>query len=195
MSFKELITSVDSGLWLEGIEDVFARMDAAYDAVASACGFHCRGCEDNCCFTRFYHHTLVELLYVKKGLSGLDPIVAADVADRARDVIAKTEDADGRGETPRFLCPLNVDGLCMIYTYRPMICRLHGPAHELRMPGRNPVQNEGCGLFSAVTENKPYVPFDRTPLYKELAALEGELRRVTGFRDKIRYTLAEMVLL
>ena len=50
---------------------LFGQMDAAYDSAANKAGFICNGCDDNCCRTRFYHHTLVELLYIRSGLAAM----------------------------------------------------------------------------------------------------------------------------
>ena len=40
-----------------------------------------------------------------------------------------------------------------------------------------------------------YIPFDRTPLYMDMALLERRLRETTGIRDRLRHTIAEMMLL
>ncbi len=42
-------------------------MDLKYKEAADYYGFDCTGCEDNCCFTRFFHHTLLEYLYIMEG--------------------------------------------------------------------------------------------------------------------------------
>jgi Fe-S-cluster containining protein len=195
MTLDDIQRNIDPALWLGRLEHVFIDMDKAYDRVAEAYGFQCRGCVDNCCYTRFYHHTLVEYLYLKKGLDELDPKRRAEITLSARDVVEKTTDADKQGLTPRIMCPLNHGGLCLIYTHRPMVCRLHGLEHELRKPGQNPVRSSGCDLFVEMTRTMDYIAFDRTPFYKEMAALEGAVRQATGFMGKMRHTIAEMVLL
>ena len=50
------------------LQDIFAEMDCKYDAVAESYGFKCRGCEDNCCLTRFFHHTYLEYLLSADGI-------------------------------------------------------------------------------------------------------------------------------
>lgn len=195
MTFYDTLRPIGDELWLSQLADLFLRMDKAYDTVAQAYGFHCRGCADNCCFTRFRHHTLLEYLYLQKGLETLDPETLKTVMNQAIDVVKKTEEADKRGETPRILCPLNRDGLCLSYAFRPMICRLHGLAHELRKPGQNPVKSEGCGLFSDITKTMDYIPFDRTGFYTEMALLERNLRQASGVTIRLKHTLAEMMLL
>lgn len=195
MTFYDEVRLISPELWLAPLERAFATMDDAYDAVAGAYGFHCTGCADNCCFTRFHHHTLLEYLYLKKGLETLDSETYNDAMEKAANVVSRTRTAEEKGETPRFLCPVNRDGLCLIYRFRPMICRLHGMAHELRKPGHNPVKSEGCGLFTETTKAMDYIPFDRTPFYMEMALLERNLREATGVTARLRHTIAEMMLL
>ncbi len=195
MIFHDRVRDIDSALWLTPIAQIFERMDAAYDKVSEAYGFHCRGCADNCCLTRFHHHTLAETLYLKRGFEGLSDDLKVELKDKARDVVEKTRKADEKGETPRIMCPLNHEGLCMLYVYRPMICRLHGLAHELIKPGQSPVLSEGCGLFTEKTRSMDYIPFDRTPFYVDMALLEQNLRKVSGFTDRLKHTVAEIILL
>ena len=52
---------------------LFAQMDAAYDRTAAKAGFVCNGCKDNCCRTRFYHHTIIEYAYLTEGFKTLGP--------------------------------------------------------------------------------------------------------------------------
>ena len=195
MDFKDAVRRIDRETWLPALETLFSSMDRAYDQVAKAYGFHCPGCADNCCLTRFHHHTLLEYLYLKKGLAGLASDTFDDAMARAENVVARTREMEDRGETPRIMCPLNQDGLCLIYRFRPMICRLHGLAHELRKPGHDPVRSQGCDLFTDLTRSMDYIPFDRTPFYMDMALLERKLREATGIRDRLRHTIAEMMLL
>jgi hypothetical protein len=60
---------------VEPAGDLFDEMDQAYTVVAGQYGFQCNGCADNCCLTRFYHHTLLEYLYLVEGLRTLEPDV------------------------------------------------------------------------------------------------------------------------
>lgn len=195
MGFDNAVRHIDRKLWLPSLETIFSAMDRAYDRVADAYGFHCRGCADNCCLTRFRHHTLLEYLYLKEGLAGLAPETRQDAMDRAETVAAETQELERQGLAPRIMCPLNREGLCLVYRHRPMICRLHGLAHELRKPGQEPARNEGCGLFTDLTRSMDYIPFDRTPFYMDMALLERKLREVTGIGNRLRHTIAEMMLL
>ena len=57
---------------LNRMETLFGEMNRAYETVAGQYGFQCNGCADNCCLTRFYHHTLLEYLYLMEGLRTLE---------------------------------------------------------------------------------------------------------------------------
>lgn len=182
------------GPFLDRLETAYAGMGRKYDEAADHYGFHCSGCTDNCCRTRFYHHTLLEYLHLMKGYHTLDPDRQAEVSDRAREVSNQTAKMNKKGAPLRLMCPLNLDGLCLLYDYRPMICRLHGIAYELHRPGRKVFYGPGCEAFTAQCGPKGYFTFDRTPFYKEMARLEGQLREVVGMKQKIKMTIAEMLL-
>lgn len=182
---------------LNRLEALFGEMDCTYAAVADRYGFKCNGCADNCCLTRFHHHTLLEYLYLIEGVRALDPDLRQSVLNRAQTVSARTAEADQRGETLRIMCPLNQDGRCMAYGHRPMICRLHGIPHELHRPGGTVIKNPGCDAFFDLSRNSgatAYIRFDRTPFYRQMAMLEKELRRETGYADKIKLTIAQMLV-
>jgi len=178
--------------FLAEAEKIFADMDAAYEKTAASYGFHCRGCADNCCLTRFYHHTWVEYLYLRQGFSELAPEKQKALKQQAETVMQETAFAERENRQIRVMCPLNEHGLCILYRFRPMICRLHGIAHELHPPGRNTVYGPGCEEFTKQTAGKDCIPFDRTRFYSEMARLESALRKQMGIADKIRMTVAEM---
>ena len=174
---------------LEKVSVIFDRLDAAYRSVSGRYGFVCSGCEDNCCRSLFHHHTLAEYAYLYAGFNTLPNAERQVLVSRARQVRRE----QGRKGPGRVFCPINEKGRCLVYRHRPMICRLHGLPHELHYPGRPAQQGPGCDAFAALYSKHPYFPFDRTPFYKEMAALEQELRRATGFNGKIKLTIAEMV--
>jgi Fe-S-cluster containining protein len=181
---------------LDRLAALFQQMDQAYAAVADQYGFHCKGCQDNCCQTRFYHHTLIEYLYLLEGVRQLDRATWQAVRSQALSVIDQMAQADRQGKAPRIMCPLNQDGLCLVYDHRPMICRLHGIPHELHRPNGSVQKNPGCdAFFEQCREHgkSDYIPFDRTPLYRSMAMLERTLRSQTGFQEKIKLTIAQML--
>ncbi len=168
-------------------------MDKRYEDTATHYGFVCTGCKDNCCLTRFYHHTLLETLHLLEGFQALDNLRQVEITQRAVIVCEESRTADQAGERIRHMCPLNLGGLCLLYTHRPMICRLHGVPHELRSPGRMPDYGPGCNAFAEQCGKLPYHQFDRTPFYAQIAKLEHQLRRATGFEGKLKLTVSEML--
>jgi Fe-S-cluster containining protein len=176
--------------WLDRLRLLYARMDEVYDRAASCYGFVCQGCEDNCCRTRFHHHTLVEYAALRDGFEGLAASEQAPILRRAE---AWRAEHAGGGDT-RPLCPLNNEERCVLYAQRPMICRLHGIPHELRRPGQPAQRSPGCGDFSRRCGHMPYHTFDRTPLYVELAQLESEFQQALGVRRPFKHTISEMLL-
>lgn len=195
MNFTQKLQDFTYISYIEKLKKIFIQMETVYDTIAEQYGFNCTGCEDNCCLTRFYHHTLLEHIYIEEGFKTLSKERQTEILVKAEDVVSKTQDADLKGLPIRFMCPLNFDGKCILYDYRPMVCRLHGLAHELVKPGQPPVRSIGCELFTAQTENRDYIKFDRTPHYIEMAKLEGEIRVASGFMKKTRNTIAEMLII
>ena len=180
--------------FIQQLKRIYAAMDDAYGRAAEQYGFSCDGCRDNCCRTRFYHHSLIEYLYLKEGLMALSVKIQDPVKSRAITVMDTIEKAHDKPEAIRLMCPLNVDARCILYAYRPMICRLHGIPNELKKPGQPVIMGPGCNTFDRRCGHKPYISFDRTPFYREMAKLEQAVRQATGFKGKVRMTVSEMIL-
>jgi Fe-S-cluster containining protein len=176
------------------LKQIYAAMDRAYNRAAGHYGFACDRCRDSCCRSRFYHHTIIEYDYLVEGLKTLNSEKLNEVTSRALSVVDETARADKSGAAVRPMCPLNFDELCILYPYRPMICRLHGIPHELQKPGQNPINAPGCVTFDRRCSRQDYFKFDRTPFYRDMAMLEQEVRQAVGTSEKIRMTVAEMIL-
>ncbi|MBT8368504.1 MAG: hypothetical protein KJP23_27745, partial [Deltaproteobacteria bacterium] len=176
------------------LKRIYAAMDDAYNRAAAHYGFSCDGCRDNCCRTRFYHHTLIEYIYLKEGLMTLDVEMQDRLKLRATDVVHTIEKARDNQGAIRLMCPLNVDTRCILYPYRPMICRLHGIPHELKKPGQPGTMGPGCHTFDNRCGHKPYIRFDRTPVYRDMAALEQDVKQALDFDGKIKMSVAQMIL-
>ena len=171
------------------LKTLYAGMERAYDEVAGHYGFGCEGCQDNCCTQRFHHHTLLEYYFLMEGLKRADDSLKEKILGRARDVVAQYE---GETEIQPLMCPVNFKGLCALYEYRPMICRLHGLPHSFLRPDGTAVLGNGCQRFSdncSITRR-----LDRTGFYTELAGLEKQLRLALGFSGRYSKTTAEMLL-
>jgi Fe-S-cluster containining protein len=182
---------------LERLKYLFHWMDETYCAHAQAYGFYCSGCKNNCCYSRFYHHTVSEILFLYKGVQTLREDLRHALLRRAEANCASMNQADDTGAVARLICPLNVEERCMLYDFRPMICRLHGIPYELQRPDApsKRVCGRGCDAFEQHCGAMPYRLFDRTPLYFEMARLEKSLKEAAGIRQKIRMTVAEMIVL
>ena len=180
--------------FFDRLANIFTFMDREYAAAAKYYGFNCEGCENNCCRTRFYHHTYLEYLYIHAGLDKLDYEKRRESQTRAASICRQDAKADEKGPHVRWMCPLNFAGRCTLYTYRPMICRLHGISHELRKPGQNVIKGPGCEMFARQCSDKSYRKFDRTPFYFQMAKLENELKQAVGLPGRIKMTIAEMLI-
>lgn len=180
--------STERALWkpfLDRAALLYADMDEKYGQVSDQYGFHCQGCEDNCCRTTFYHHTVLECLCLFKGFGCMGEDLRAEVLKQAQLV--------SRQPSAGHYCPLCREGRCLLYTYRPMICRLHGIAHEVHRPDRAVGYGPGCAAFETVAKGKPYIAFDRTKYYWELSRLEQDVRAVLGVTKKIKMTVGQIV--
>ena len=191
---KDLMETDVDAAFIDRLKQIYAAMDRAYNRAADHYGFACDGCRDNCCRTRFYHHTVIEYAYMLDGLKTLNSEKQNAVKSRALAVVEETARIDSSAAAVRLMCPLNFDELCILYPYRPMICRLHGIPHELQKPGKNPVYGPACETFDRRCGRKDYFKFDRTPFYRDMAMLEQEVRQALGFTEKIRMTVAEMLI-
>jgi Fe-S-cluster containining protein len=194
-SLIEKITSGEDKLipLMRRLEVIYKSMDEKYNDAANHYGFCCGGCEENCCLTRFYHHTFAEYLYLHKGVETLGLGIRAEIRERAVSVCMKTAELDRAGLAVRLLCPLNYEGMCVLYEYRPMICRLHGLPHEIIIPGSGKKTGPGCGEFNARCGGKEYLKFDRTPFYTQMAGLEKDFKEAFGISERIKMTVAQML--
>lgn len=185
--------------------ELYARMEEAYNASAGAASLTCKDCPTNCCSSFFKHHTYVEWAYLWRGLSELAPERRKEFVRRGALYLEEARRAIALGAMPTAMCPLNEAGLCALYPYRLMICRMHGTRNVFVLPEGTRQVFPGCARFTAMhgpvddqappeEQNGP-APLDRTPFYNELAALEGEFRqRSTRPLPRVAMTLAEMLV-
>jgi Fe-S-cluster containining protein len=180
--------------FIERMAAIYDAMDRDYDSVARHYGFSCEGCEDNCCTQRFFHYTMAEYLYLLKGLQELDPGPAGRIVQKARDVVAAYEEEKAEGRLRPLMCPVNFDGLCALYSHRPMICRLHGLPHRFTDPHGVETRGGGCPRFDSSVKKTDWT-LKRTPHYSGLARIEGEMRSRQLIGRPIRFTTAEMLVM
>ncbi len=178
---------------LDALFTIYEAMDRAYGLAAEHYGFKCAGCDDNCCYTRFYHYTYIEYVYLLKGYRLLDGPKSAAVRKNALKIIEKNTATDKKKMVGRLICPLNFDGQCILYAYRPMICRLHGIPHEFQTPNQTVIHAPGCDAFTQQHGDTGYFKFDRTPFYTKMARLESDLKQAMGVGNKLKMTIAEMI--
>lgn len=179
------------------LEDLYAVMGEAYSQCASDANLHCDGCQENCCQTYFQHHTYIEWSYLWKGMLQLPEAKRAIYLERAQRNVESCNAIRTSGGVPREMCPLNDDGLCGLYRYRLMICRLHGTRNILHLPNGKTQIFRGCYRFDENTKQlKQNIPtINRTPLYQELAQLElAYLGSKARTLPRVNLTLSEMLV-
>jgi hypothetical protein len=190
---KELALSVTL---IERLEDVYIKMETAYDKVAQELDFGCKGCPDNCCDSYFLHHTYVEWSYLWAGFRQLPKQKQEELQSRAGKYITACEKTLHYGERPQVMCPLNENGLCLVYKHRLMVCRTHGvPAVIIRPDGKR-LSFPGCFRCQEKVAGRSAPPYvRRTGMLQELALLENDL--LEGKRHlfpKVKLTIAEMLV-
>jgi hypothetical protein len=182
--------------FVKRVSELYRDMEEAYDRNAKELNFFCNSCPDNCCDSFFLHHTHTEWAYLWLGLKTLDSRQQQKIQAKAAQYVIASEDALAKGVRPVIMCPLNEDGLCGLYPYRMMLCRLHGVPASLTRPDGQTLKFPGCFRCQEhiQTEN-PGPPLDRTRFLQRLAGLEIELlgsRRMSAPRVKL--TIAQMIV-
>ncbi|MDL2291501.1 hypothetical protein LJC09_05325 [Desulfovibrio sp. OttesenSCG-928-F20] len=178
---------------------LYAAMEQAYNTCAATAGLSCTGCTSNCCTSFFKHHTYVEWAYLWRGLHELDEARRKDLVARAKAYVADVRSAMAKGLVPFVMCPLNGDGLCLLYAHRLMICRMHGTRNVFTLPDGSTRTFPGCVRFTALpcaTDEAACPSLDRTPFYSELAGLEMDfLKKAKKPMPRVDITIAEMIIL
>jgi len=180
----------------ERISKLYLTMDLAYADAADYYAFHCKGCDRNCCEERFYHYTGAEHIFLAHGLACLGHDVKTGIFSRAYEVMRQYQLHDASLQAGRAICPLNLEGSCILYEYRPMICRLQGIPHYIKKTGQSQKSGPGCHVFNEkiLSENLSDFGFDHTPFYLEMAAIEIEIRNRLNYKGRYKKTVAEMLV-
>jgi len=178
------------------LSQLYSEMAEAYNQAAGKIGLSCRGCPDNCCTSYFQHHTYIEWAYLWTGIRSCAEEKQREFMNRAREYVRQSRDLLNQGLSPRIMCPLNDNGLCQLYEYRLMICRMHGVPNSLVRPDGKKMSFPGCircqELYSHLEEVSV---LDRTRFYRNLASLEmafvGPKIKVL---PRVKLTLADMLI-
>ena len=172
---------------------LYDKMDAAWNDTAAKYGFTCNGCQDNCCTTLFFHHTHVEKAYLRYGFKTLGAAQRKEIKKKAKQYLQTMAQAKKDTNPLDIMCPANKNGRCTLYSYRPMICRLHGIPHQLKKPGKLMVESPGCHAGKPLFDAGDH-PFDRTPFYREMSLTEMQFCKTHGKTTRIKQTIAHMLV-
>ena len=126
------------------------------------------------------------------GFNALNNSKKEIILSRAKEYCNKTFSQAKKIKSLKIYCPLNENNLCLLYRFRPMICRLHGLPHELNRPGYQAVKSPGCHV--GLLNDKTYIKFDRTPFYQKMAKIEAGYRKDIKLRGKIKESVAQMLI-
>ena len=180
----------------EKAADLYHDMEAAYDRTAKDLDFSCSGCPDNCCDSFFLHYTYTEWAYLWHGLKTLDSDILKTITKKASAYVVASEASLAKGKRPIIMCPLNSEGLCALYPYRMMICRLHGVPATFTRPDTQQLHFPGCYRCQEhISTKNALTPLDRTQFFQRLVDLEIELlgnRKLSA--PKVKLTIAQMIV-
>jgi hypothetical protein len=133
------------------------------------------------------------------GVSLLPRARQQEIFDRAHRYLEECERALNEDLRPQVLCPLNENGLCVLYKHRLLVCRTHGVPAAMTRPDGRTMRFPGCFRCQEIVESRdeqeqlPYV--ERTQLLRKLAFLENELlQNRRHLLPKVRLTIAEMLV-
>jgi Fe-S-cluster containining protein len=164
---------------------------------------HCRaGCSD-CCH-QLFQITEIEAAIVSRGAAQLPDHLRAEAARRAASYLTSREkitatagEPEAWGSLPppgaRLPCPALQDGTCLIYDYRPLICRKFGmPLWNPDRPGRV----YACELnFQPGQEIlDPQLIRIQSALHQDWKALQACYNQRGGKRDNRPITVARALI-
>jgi len=182
------------------LASIYTDMEAGYDEVAREIGLTCQGCPDNCCDSYFLHHTYSEWAYLWQGLRELAPEMRDRILDRAEKYQQECERQLDAGKRPRIMCPLNMDGLCALYSHRMLVCRMHGIPATMTRPDGQSMRFPGCFRCQEIVEKQYDSPeaapsMDRTELFRRMVGVESRLLGdKRHLMPRVKMTIAEMIV-
>jgi hypothetical protein len=168
------------------LSELYSQIDSSYSAVVDEVGFSCGGCDGvKCCTVDLSLHTSIEMLYLRRGFNALESSRQLDILHNCRQMVEDKHDDPWGNAYRSGVCGLNCGGLCSLYEYRPMICRLAGVPHSFARPDGRTVQSGGCSRYETEIRLKyPELAIDRTRFYEGMALIEMEIVRARGYRTE-----------
>ena len=165
---------------------------------------HCRaGCSD--CCGQLFQITEPEAAMVWHGIAELPPETAGRIRARARQYMGDREDLVRRNGEPseawgslpppgsRLACPALEDGVCQIYSHRPLICRKFGvPLWNPDRPGRVYACELNFREGEAIED--PDLIQIQTGLHTRWKRVQSEYNERGGERDSKPITIARAIL-
>jgi hypothetical protein len=178
------------------LSQLYFEMEETYNQAADKIGLSCQGCLDNCCASYFQHHTYIEWAYLWEGIRSRLDEKQREFMNRAGNYVRQSRDLLAQDLRPRIMCPLNDNGLCQLYEYRLMICRMHGVPNSFVRPDGKKMSFPGCFRCQELCSHFEKVPIlDRTSFYRDLASLEiAFVGPKIKDLPRVNLTLAEMLV-
>jgi len=176
------------------LEILYQDMDAAYHAAAREGSFSCQGCDGAaCCTVDLAIHTYAEMAYLRLGFHELPRAIKTEMGERARLTVLAKDCAPLGDEYRSAVCAANVEGQCVLYRHRPMICRLAGIPYTATRPDNTIIRGPGCKRFEQeVATTRPRLVLDRSPFYRRMSEIELDAASCRRCRTP-RQTIAELI--
>lgn len=201
---------VDLGSFFHDYEALFERVDELFQKAVDAGEdlLSCGSGTDACCYN-FVQLSLIEATYLNhhmnRILTGQERKRAIDRAVQVsrntrqiRKALKDDENAADDGlrrfreayQNARILCPLSIDRKCLMYSHRPIVCRIFGLTDELL---EKPLQEFGSG----VDGNAPAANTLREQIQLVLHKLSADMFQALTSRfqplEQLTFPLAEAV--
>jgi len=185
---EEIVMDIDFTPFFKQYEEVLAMADKVFERVKNE-NSECVKCKTKCsdCCNALFDLYLIEALYINdkfnkkfKGGERERLIESSNIADRTIYKLKRKAYKDlesGKDENEllskmaeeRVRCPLlNDDGMCDLYEYRPITCRLYG------IPISIGGVSHTCGL-SAFAEGRQYPTVNLEKIHNKLYEISAEL--------------------
>ena len=176
------------------IRELYRKIDSAYAGIAENTGLTCEGCDGViCCSVDLTLHTFIEMSYLRLGFTMLEPSLQSEILTKSRWIVDAKCEAPYGDRYRNAVCALNFSGACILYEYRPMICRLAGIPHVFTRPDGSEAESGGCKKFEETLRGQnPEAKIDRSQFYREMAVMEIEAVRARGRRTE-KLTIADIL--